>query len=313
MTTTLRTMAGALVAAAMLTACDGRSWITWPDEQTRSAAVERFSTWSEPMNLGSTVNSPHHELIPEISPDGLSLYFTSGRPGGFGRNDLWVSSRPTMNDSWSEPANLGPVINSPGNDAAPSISRDGHYLFFSSTRAGGVGGNDLYVSWRADPQDDLAWEAPVNLGAPVNSSRFDAGASFRRPELYFASNRADPLLSIYVSRAQGWEFSTPERVAELSSSANDQRPSIRSDGLEIFLSSNRPGGIGGQDIWSSSRPHHAAPWSGPVNLGATINTGHFDQQPSVSDDGRFLFFASNRPGGEGGLDLYMAMRSVNPR
>jgi hypothetical protein len=99
-------------------------------------------------------------------------------------------------------------------------------------------------------------------------------------------------------------------VPELSSPRGDSRPSIRHDGLEIFFQSNRVGSIGlTNDLWVATRESTLAPWSTPVSLGATINTAFAEQNPYLSSDNKTLFFISDRPGGSGGLDLYMTTRT----
>jgi Tol biopolymer transport system component len=247
-----------------------------------------------------------------MSKDGLSLYFSSNRPGGSGLNDLWVSQRPDVDAGWGPPVNLGSTVNSIANDAAPHLSRDGHYLFFTSNRVGGFGSNDLGVSRRIQPHDDFAWEEPINLGFPVNDASFDAGATLWQREFYFTSDRqSSGPLDIYVSLIDGHGlFAPPILVADLSSEGNDLRPSIRLDGRELFFSSNRDGSVAGsQDLWVSTRNNRADSWSTPVSLGAGINTEFQEQQPAVSDDGKMLLFGSDRPGGSGGLDLYQATRA----
>ncbi len=280
-----------------------------------SSVAHHFSNWSAPVNLGPTVNSSFIDFTPEVSRNGLSLYFSSNRPGGSGLNDLWVSKRPDRDSEWGPPINLGSAINSGANDAAPHLSRNGHYLFFTSNRAdGGFGSNDLWVSQRVHTHDDFAWEKPVNLGPPVNGPSFDAGATLWRREFYFTSDRdSGGPLDVYVSFIdRNRMFYPPVLVSELSSEGNDLRPSIRFDGLEIFLSANRAGSLAGsQDLWVATRENHDEPWSPPVTLGAGINTEFQEQQPAISGDGTMLFFGSDRPGGSGGLDLYLATRAVN--
>jgi OOP family OmpA-OmpF porin len=99
-------------------------------------------------------------------------------------------------------------------------------------------------------------------------------------------------------------------VPELSSPANDQKPSLRFDGLEMFFQSDRPGSVG-IDLWVSTRERVIDPWSTPVNLGATVNSTSADQGAYISADGQTLFFTSNRPGGFGGFDLYVTTRTRN--
>jgi len=282
-----------------------------PDAVHMSLADARWSEWSVPVNLGPTVNSPFADNIPDLSRDGLSLYFSSNRPGGSGAGDLWVSRRASVDDAWGLAVNLGPTVNSSAGDLAPSLSPDGHYLFFTSNRPGGLGLNDIWVSWRADVHDDFAWEAPVNVGSPINGPEFDAGPEFRRPEFYFVRGPAGTAFDIYVSSVIGNTFQSPRPVVELNSTADDLRPSVRFDGREIFLSSNRPGGFGTDDIWVSTRQSAAHPWTVPVNLGPVINTPFADNQPGLSQDGTMLFFTSNRPGGSGAGDLYVSTRHRN--
>jgi hypothetical protein len=100
--------------------------------------------WETPVNLGSTINSPDWDWAPEVQIDGLSLIFGSDRPGGFGDDDIYVSKRPTKDNPWGEPFNLGSAVNTSDQEARPSISADGRVLYFYSNRAGGIGSYDLW-------------------------------------------------------------------------------------------------------------------------------------------------------------------------
>src|SRR5207237_8896544 len=90
----------------------------------------RYSDWSAPVNLGPVINSSFSDRHPAISKHGLSLYFTSDRPGGYGADDIWVSHRATVDSPWGPPLNAGPNINTGGTEYSPTFSRDGHWLFF---------------------------------------------------------------------------------------------------------------------------------------------------------------------------------------
>jgi len=286
--------------------------------------AKKFSEWSVPVNLGPVVNSVFEEFLPEISKDGLSLYFASNRPGPFGGEDLWVSGRATRDDAWGEPRNLGSSVNTSFNERSPALSRDGHLLFFATTRPGGSGGFDIWVSWRAHTRDDFGWQPPVNLGPGVNGAFGDFGPTFFEnddigiPNLFFASSRPGiGGIDIYRSEllASG-SFGPAHLVPELSTPQNDFRPTIRPDGLEVFFDSNRPGppdvsGIGLRDLWVSTRGTTSNAWSTPVNLGPGVNTGFNDTLPGLSSDGTTLIFTSDRPGGFGGSDLYMTSRAIH--
>lgn len=283
-------------------------------------AAALFSEWSAPV-IVLNVNSEFNDEGPAISKDGRSLYFGSNRPGGVGSLDLWVSQRNSVRDPWGSPRNLGPTVNTAGIENVPAFSPDGHWMFFNSDRAGGSGLIDLWVSYRRNKRDDFGWEEPVNLGPQVNSAAPDAGAAFfdgRRHDdddgddlLFFGSNRpgGPGMGDLYVSsRNSDGSFGPPQILPELSSPFLEQRPSIRRNGREIFFVSNRPGGAGGSDLWVATRETLYQVWATPENLGPVVNGPFNDFTPYIAERGRALYFASNRPGGPGGTDLYVTMR-----
>jgi hypothetical protein len=283
-----------------------------------------LSMWSEPVNLGPVVNSQYDEGPMALSPDGLSLYFTSFRPGHSGV--ISISRRASLTDPWTPPQDLGPTINYPGKiSIAPSFSLDGHRLFFDSNRPGAYGDLDVYVSYRDDTNDDFGWQSPVNLGPGVNSPYYQWGSTYFEDAgtgittLYFArsSNHSFPNVGqpydIYASTLQSdGSFGPAVLVPELSSAYFDGLTAIRSDGLQMFLVSDRPGGPRDSpySIWVSTRTTTLDPWSTPVNLGAPINIAGFNTGvPALSSDGNTLiFYSTNRPGGYGGDDLYISTR-----
>src|SRR2546426_267533 len=317
-----------LLCGSLFQACGPDTGPTAPDASrvvgADAVADEQaeWGPWSTPIDLGSVVNSPFDDNRPAISKDGLSLYITSGRLGGFGGLDIWVSHRATVDDPWGPPQNLGPTVNSSSNDVAPAFSPDGHRMYFHSFRPGGCGLADIYVSRRHDRRDDFGWGPPEDLGCIVNTPYVNAGPTIFEDEatgittLYFPVQNnppgSDQGFDLYASTRIGDEgaFGPPVLVPELSSPFRDTRTAIRRDGLEIFLSSGRPGGVGNEDLWVSTRASTLDPWSTPVNLGAVVNTTAFDGGPALSFDGTTLYFHSNRPGGFGGNDLYVTTRTL---
>ena len=285
---------------------------------TASSHAQKYSDWSAPINLGPIVNSTSMDRAPAISKDGLSLYFTSTRPGGVGGEDIYVSQRESQDSEWGPPVNLGPIINTTANEMVPAFSRDGHLMFFATNRPLGFGGLDIWVSRREHTDDDFGWQPPENLGAGVNSTSIDAGPSYFDndevgvPQLYFNSNRLGGSGSIYVSeQAADGSFGPAVLVLELSL-GDAARSSIRHDGREIFFTSTRPGSIANsQDLWVATRETVFDAWSEPINLGSTLNSELVDVQPYISADRETLFFASNRPGG-GPTDLFMSTRTKLP-
>jgi len=269
-------------------------------------------TFGTPSNLGPTVNSSAVDSVPSVSADGLELYFVSDRTGGYGGYDLWVATRATTGDDWGIPANLGPTINSSQGVLGPHISRDGLSLYFASNQPGGYGGWDIYVTTRLTLSDP--WDTPVNLGPPVNSSANDVGLSISADglSLFFDSQRSGgsggPDLWITTRATKDDDWGEPMNLGPtVNSSVNDGRPNISPDGLTLFFTSKRPGGSGDADLWMTTRATKDDPWTGPVNLGSTVNSVSLEFGPGISADGSTLYFVSGRSGGIGGGDIWQAL------
>ena len=287
-----------------------------------SAERPEWSEWSAPVNLGPAVNSAFNDFGPAISKDGLSLYFGSNRPTEPGDlvldANIWLLQRASDDSPWGPPV-LVPAINTPEFiDNVPALSRDGHWLFFTSNRPGGSGDTDVWVSFRAHTHDDFGWDTPVNLGPQVNSAFNEGGGSFLETDdgglFFFGSSRPGGLGAndIYATdRLADGSFGPARLIVELSSPQDDQRPGVRFDGRELFLLSNRSGTLGQTDIWVSTRDSVDGTWSQPLNLGAPVNGTAFEQHPYISSDRETLFFASTRAGGSGGPDLYVSTRTRN--
>lgn len=143
--------------------------------------------WGEPVNLGAPVNTASWEAQPSISPDGTVLYFASNRSGGEGQMDIWYSHS-TGDNKWSEPVNMGDVINTGGNEMSPFIHPDNKTLYFSSDGHIGMGGYDIFVTRRDECGE---WTEPVNLGYPLNTHHDELGliVNARGDRGYFASDR----------------------------------------------------------------------------------------------------------------------------
>jgi tetratricopeptide (TPR) repeat protein len=150
-------------------------------------------------------NSMNWESQASVSCDGSALYFASNRIGGFGGADIWVSYR-REDGLWGRPQNLGPHINSAGDEEAPFISNDGKVLFFSSTGHLGFGEQDIFLSRM---KTDGGWGLPLNLGVPVNSAFRELGffLSADGRTGYFASNRTDGFGGMDI-----YQFQLPEAL-----------------------------------------------------------------------------------------------------
>ena len=273
-----------------------------------------FSIFSLPQNLGMPVNTADNESGACISPNGLSLYFSSTLSGTLGSHDLWVSQRPTRTAAWGAPQNLGAVLNTDAVENFPALSSNGKTLFYNSGGLGGFGATDIFMATRQNADDDFGWSAPVNLGAIINTDSDEVSPAYFQNQadgteiLYFTSNRTGNEDFYQSTRNADGTFNAPTNVAALNSGSLERGLHIRRDGLEVFLTSDRDGGLGGRDIWVSNRVTVSAEWNPPVNL-AAVNSPGSDQAPSLSPDGAILYFSSSR---DGSPDIYTAARvSVN--
>ena len=217
--------------------------------------------FGEPTNLGPKVNTSYGDVNPNISADGLSLYFDDypvyPKPGGYGGGDMWVTRRDTTDDEWGTPMNLGPTVNTSYSDGALCISADGLTLIFESNRPGGYGNYDLWMSTRTTTKDD--WSAPVNLGPTVNSSadEYPPSISADGLSLYFGSNRPGGLGSFDIWVTKRATVSDPwappvNLGPPVNSFAFDACPNLSADGSTLYFTSTRPGGFGGHDLWQVS-------------------------------------------------------------
>jgi hypothetical protein len=267
----------------------------------------------------SELNTPFLDGCPMQSPDGLSLYLASSRPGGQGLLDIWVSQRPHRRAPWGPPENLGTPVNSAADDFCPTPIRNGG-LFFVSREAlpGSCGLGDIYFTRYSRK---AGWSEPEHLGcAPdgPNSALDEQGPSWVEAggaeALYFSRSSAAVPGDLFVSTGRIRKgFGPASPVEGLNDPlANDIQPNVRKDGLELVFSSSRAGTLGGQDIWTATRARLGDPWSAPVNLGASVNTAASESRPSFSWDARTLLFG-RAPGPEGMSDIYVTTRAKSDR
>jgi hypothetical protein len=279
-----------------------------------------------------------NDTHPALSKDGLSLYFASTRAGGFGDYDLWVAHRASLDACWGPPVNLGQPVNTSAREFAPNLSLDGHWLFFHSKRQPGSCGNgvvqELWAVHRQDTSNDLGWERPINLGCAINAVKnppsglltdsagpnfFDDGSG--KLYLYFTRNT-------FPGDQQGFHIQLSTCTADLAtcnmqrlwdqgiavsalnSAFRDTRTAIRHDGLEMILSSARPGSLASENLWVSTRATtqdqnwlppeptncDAMPGCSPWNpKGPLVNSPYFDGAPALSWDGMELYFFVSSP------------------
>ena len=220
--------------------------------------------WGPAVNLGDQVNSPYSEMDPSISADGLSLYFSdphnqmgfgSPRPGGFAPGDggnVWVVTRPTVNDPWSAPVNLGPDLNSQIYDQVvhPSISADGLSLYVHACDKG------IGVATRASTAEPFGTPELLRIPAGHTANDWWPGISADERVLFvtvWSWATMDFDLWMTTRPAADGEFSSmtplPPKINYPQSYA--MCPSVASDGSSLYFCSMQPGGLGGGDLWQA--------------------------------------------------------------
>ena len=152
----------------------------------RMGYIPAEKKWADTLTEAVPFNDKEYSVEhPALSPDGQTLYFASDKPGGFGGVDLYKSVK-DQSGNWSAPVNLGPAINTSGDDMFPFVANDGT-LYFASNGHVGLGGLDIYSS---TPSNE-GWTAPANLGFPINTNSDDFGYIIAKDNKngYFVSNR----------------------------------------------------------------------------------------------------------------------------
>jgi len=180
-----------------------------------------YGYWTDIEALGPSINDPNTwDSQPTISADGKTLYFVSDRSGGLGGYDIYKSMR-NENDEWSKAVNLGPIINSSGNEKSPFIHSDSQTLYFSSEGIMGMGGYDIFFTRL---EEDGNWSKPKNIGYPINSVDDDVGffVSTDGKYGYFASNKYSGTGGWDVYSFELYEGARPEKVLFIKGDLKDE-------------------------------------------------------------------------------------------
>lgn len=249
--------------------------------------------------LVPNVNSVANDVGPRLSSDELELFFGSNRPGGAGGLDMYVAHRESRDDEFGIPRRIV-ELSTAGSETSPYLSADNLTLYYHPPL-------EIYVARRPTRT------APFGVGAPVanvNSSADDSEPYFTENEqvMYFPSSRANSY-ELYRSVRSGGMFGTPTVVSELGSPAIDAHPVVAADDLTIYWGTNRSdgGSDGVGDIWVATRPSTSSPFGNPMRHG-TLNTLSYEEPGWLSADQCVMYIASNRPGGNGDQDIYVARR-----
>jgi outer membrane protein OmpA-like peptidoglycan-associated protein len=269
----------------------------------------------EPKNLGPNINSPMDEYYPCITADNGTILYTrhvKTQTNPRGQEDFFISKK--VGSEWS-PSQPVASINTVQNEGAPSLSADGQTLIFTACEVDGnwgenrtgVGSCDLFYSMKVGED----WNAPKNIGAGINTGAWETQPSYSADgrTLYFIRGKYGPnggegqdIWYSFITTEGRW--STPQKVpGKVNTMFEEESVMIHPDGRTLYFTSNGHSGMGGLDIFMS-RMLPNGDWDTPINLGYPINTYKNENSLQVTADGQMALMASNREGGEGGLDLY---------
>ncbi len=285
-------LAGGATLIVVLAAA-GAAWYyhagrkVWTDGAEIRVSHDRASIreviWTSLRPLGDAVNTDRQEYEPALTPDEETLYFVRGLPGEGA--DIYVTRR--AGEAWSQPVPLA-AVNSEHDELGPRVSPDGKFLLFYSDRPGGLGQYDIWAARRSED----GWSAPFNLGEGVNSKYNDYSPAFTPDgrRLIFATNRRG---------AAEVEGETPWRATIRQGRLGDYDLFIaeRSEADAAPTAGSQPAPGPGE------RPRPPLSFAGARPLEG-VNTPFHEGACCVSPAGDFLYFASSRPGGYGGFDLY---------
>lgn len=281
-----------------------------------------------PINLGAGVNTADPEYFPTITVDGKTILFTrlihdervpAPEEQYKKQEDFFVSNLNEYN-VWGKAFPMPTNINTIRNEGAPTISADGRSLIFVACSMGdvidygegrtGKGSCDLFITKRLGQQ----WTNPVNLPGKINTGSWESQPSLSSDgkTMYFvrrvSSRGTQSDADIFVSTLQ--EDGTWGAAVRLPNTINtplmEESVLIHPDGKTLYFASRGHKGFGGLDIYIS-RMDASGNWSEAENLGYPINTQYDENSLMVSADGEIAFFASDRAGGFGDLDLYYFM------
>lgn len=271
----------------------------------------------EPQNMGGQINSEEAEYFPTITGDDAMLLYTrmlksQQAPRGF-NEDFYVSYK--KDGEWQNSHNLGYPINTPlYMEGAPSLSADGRHIFYTTCASfgkypegkTGYGSCDIFYS----RIEGKKWTEPENLGPVVNSKYWESQPCFSADgkTLYFVKRvkkegkiEQDIFSTI---RNEDGTWSPPQKLSDkINTEGREESVFIHPDGRTLYFASDGHPGFGGLDIYMSKLDENGE-WGTPINLGYPINTAKDENSLLVSTDGTLAYFASDREGGLGKLDIY---------
>lgn len=260
-----------------------------------------------PVNLGEGINDAGHQYFPSISADNSTLVFTERQVEGDRLDEDFFQSIRDTQGLWTPKRRLQGRLNTPLNEGAQSLSADGNTLYFAGcSRIDGFGSCDIYISEKAPSGD---WSQPRNLGENINSSAWESMPCIS-PDgktLYFVrgkDSRSSVMTIMYSEKKSDGSWSSAQPIpGKVNTPYRETTPFVYFDNQHLFFASDGHPGFGDLDFFVSKRNPDGT-WGEPKNLGYPINSAGEESSLVISPDGITGYFASDRPEGFGGLDLY---------
>lgn len=255
-----------------------------------------------PKNMGSAINSDKEEYWPSISIDGQTFIFTR-RTGN--NEDFFQSNK--KDGKWQPAFNIGPPINTSQNEGAQTISADGQTMAYTvCNRKGDYGKCDIYISRKTESGK---WSMPENIGAPINSSKWESQPSLSADgkTILFtrgsANHSQDKDIYGSILKDDGTWIKPIKMPPAINTPYPDESPFLHPDGLTIYFVSEGHPGMGKSDIFLSRKQPDGS-WSQAENLGYPINSKDHELGMIVNFEGTTGYFSSAKEGGNGKLDIY---------
>ena len=291
------------------------------EDEVADEPMGPFGPWNPPSPI-TELASTSADFHPSISKDGLSLFFTTDRSAP-PLTEIWVSRRTSLDSLWGSPQPVDALNSSGATTGVPNLAPSRHFIYFNSDRPGNGRPGDIYSAFRKDKDDDLGWQPPSPVPGELNTvTNAEAGATYfedsaGNARLYFTRfagrgffGQPDQDFDIHVSfQAADGSYGPGQIIPALNAVpqagdpphtwSRDTRTAIRRDGLEMYITSNRHGGLshsGGptENLWMSTRESTSTEdWSIPVLVDG-LNSGFGDGGPALSWDATTMYFFSQR-------------------
>lgn len=255
-----------------------------------------------PVNVGDKINTDVPEYFPSISADGQ--YFIFSRLVNRQQEDIYITHED--HGTWAPSQPISPLINTDYNEGALCISSNGQYIFFSSNKPDeNFGSHDIYFSLL----QGKTWSKPYNAGPKINSAYWDSHPSLSADgrTLYWLSTRPGGYGAedIWYSTLDSTDHWTEAKNigATINTPYKEFTPFIYTDGNTLYFSSEGHPGMGGLDIYYSTK-NATGTWSTPKNLGYPINTQDVESGFVLSANGKTAFYATEEKGHHFNIDIY---------